>query len=111
MPFSKSFSSDCACFVFQTFCTKLVKQRILENISKCIKDKKVTGNNQHEFSKKKSCMISLIVFYDEMTGLVNEGRTVDFACLDFGKAFNTVSHNTLVDRLMNHQFDESVQAR
>lgn len=56
-------------------------------------------------------MTNLIVFYDEMTGLVNEGRTMDFACLDFGKAFNTVSHNTLVDRLMNHQFDESVQAR
>lgn len=35
--------------------------------------------------KGKSCLANLIDFCSEMTGLVDEGKTVDIVCLDFSE--------------------------
>ncbi|KAK4826839.1 hypothetical protein QYF61_011647 [Mycteria americana] len=48
-----------------------------------MKDKKVIRSSQRGFTKGKSCLTNLIIFCDEMTGLVDEGRAVDTVCLDF----------------------------
>ena len=71
-----------------------------------MKDKKVIGSSQHGFTKGKSCLISMITFYDETTGLVDEGRAVDIVYLDFHKAFDTVSHKILKEKLMKYWLDE-----
>ena len=44
-------------------------------------------------------MTNLITFYDEMTGLVDEGTAVDIVYLDFRKASDTVSHKILLEKL------------
>ena len=41
-----------------------------------------------------------------MAGWLDEGRAVDVVYLDFSKAFNTVSHNTLTDKLRKCGLDE-----
>ncbi|GAB0206737.1 mitochondrial enolase superfamily member 1 [Grus japonensis] len=46
---------------------KVMKQTFLEAIPKHRKDKVVTGNSQHGFTKGKLCPTNLITFYDEMT--------------------------------------------
>ncbi|KAK4806176.1 hypothetical protein QYF61_001099 [Mycteria americana] len=56
----------------------------------------------HEFTKGKSCLTNMITFYDEMTGLVDEGRAVDIVYLDFRKAFDTVSPKILIEKLMKY---------
>ncbi|KAK4828527.1 hypothetical protein QYF61_026949 [Mycteria americana] len=57
-------------------------------------------------SKGKSCLTNLINFYNEMTGLEDEGRAVDIIYLDFSKAFDTVSHKILIDKMMKYGLGE-----
>ena len=40
--------------------------------------------------KGRSCLLSLIPCYDQVTCLVYEGKAVDIIHLDFSKAFDTV---------------------
>ena len=52
----------------------------------------------------RSCLRNLISFYDKVTCLVDEGEAVDVIYLDFTKAFDTVCHNILVEKLAAHGF-------
>lgn len=42
-----------------------------------MRDGKDIGSSQHEFMKRKSCLTNLVAFLDEMTGMVDDGRTRD----------------------------------
>ena len=50
-------------------------------------------------------MTNLISFYDQVTHLVEEGKAVDVVYVDFSKAFNTVSHSILLEKLVDHGLD------
>jgi len=52
--------------------------------------------------KGRSCLANLISFCDQVTHLVDEGRAVDVICRDFRKAFDTVSHSILLEKLAAH---------
>jgi len=85
---------------------KMMEQLFLDVLTKQVEEKKVIRSTQHGFAKGKSYLANLIAFYDGMSGWVDEGRAVDVAYLDFGKAFDAVSHNILIGKLRKHGVDE-----
>jgi len=55
--------------------------------------------------KGRSCLTSLISFYDQLTCLVDEGKAVDVIYLDFSKAFDSVPHSILLEKRAAHGLD------
>jgi len=50
-------------------------------------------------------LTNLISFYDQVAHLVDERKAVDVIYLDFSKAFDTVPHNILLEKLNAHGLD------
>ena len=56
---------------------------------------KLINPSQHGFLKARSCLTSLLCFFEEITKWVEEGSPVDVIYLDFPKAFDKVPHQIL----------------
>lgn len=68
-------------------------------------DKKATGRSHYVFMKGNLCLTNSIAFYDEMTGLVDEGVAVGGVYLNFSKAFDTISHDIWMSKMMKYGLD------
>ena len=58
-----------------------------------------------------SCLTNLILFRDKLTCLADDSKAVDVIYLDFSKAFDTVPHNILMEKLAAHGLDGVCSAR
>lgn len=65
----------------------------------------MVGNSQQRYIFCKSSLTDLTTFYDKMPGFSDYETVVDMIFFDFTKAFNIVSHNTLISKLGCHRLD------
>ena len=61
------------------------------------------NQNQHGFLPRKSCTTQMVDFVDTLSSSINENIRVDTVYFDFAKAFDSVNHDIILNKL-NHQF-------
>ena len=75
----------------------------------CIKDllmlkcEHLIKDNQHGFRSEKSCLTQLLPFVDKLSEALNNQSRVDVVYFDFAKAFDSVNHDLILQKL-KHNF-------
>ena len=76
----------------------VIRDRIVEHLEKnnLIKD------SQHGFRRNRSCLTNLLDFFHDMFTNNDKHKAVDIIYLDFQKAFDSVPHKRLLEKLRAH---------
>ena len=78
---------------------KLMEHIIVSHVRGHIEQYKLVHPNQHGFTKKRHCESQLIVTTHDLLTRLDHKEIVDMAVLDFSKAFDTVPHQRLLNKL------------
>jgi len=84
---------------------KIMEWFILSWLTEHVKNNRGIRLSQHGFMKGRSRLTNLIFFYDQVTHLVDEGKSMDVIYPDFSKTFDTVPHSILLEKLAAHGLD------
>ena len=82
------------CLIMKQF-ENIIRKRIMEKCEHLI------NASQHGFLPHKSCTTQMVGFNDSLALAMNENKHTDVIYFDFAKAFDTVNHDILLDKLKN----------
>ena len=81
---------------------KLFETIITNRIVAHLEERKLLKNSQHGFRRNRSCLTNLLEFFNTVISDVDEYKAYDVIYLDFQKAFDTVPHQRLLEKLRAH---------
>ena len=79
--------------------SKVMESVIRDGITAHLVETEQLNHAQHGFVHKRSCTTQLLISLDSWTRALEEGLPVDVAYLDFSKAFDSVPHRRLIQKL------------
>ena len=89
--------------------SKLMEHVVCKHIRNHLDRYKVLSPFQHGFRAKHSCETQLLVTTHDIASLHDESLQVDIGVLDFSKAFDTVPHKRLSNKLKHYGIDGNIQ--
>ena len=78
---------------------KILESFVREKLICFLKDNKLLSGNQFGFLGQRSTILQLLNYLDYCAEAVSKGLSVDSIYLDFQKAFDTVPHRRLIEKL------------
>lgn len=87
---------------------KIIEHVIYKALMKHLLDYDLLTKTQHGFRKGFSCTTQLLEFYNDLVSEIDLGGQTDCIFLDFSKAFDTVSHPLLLEKLRIFNIDERI---
>ena len=80
-------------------CSKMFERLISHAITEYLEVNKILTSEQFGFRTGRSVEDQLLLTYGDITGWVNAGCAVDMILFDFSKAFDTINHCMLLEKL------------
>jgi len=89
---------------------KLLEHIIFHHIMGHLNQHHILSDYQHGFRTKHSCETQLVTTIDDLAKSLDNGKQVDMLILDFSKAFDTVAHQRLINKLDNYGITNNVKS-
>jgi hypothetical protein len=87
--------------------SKIIEHVINHNIREHLDNHNLLTDLQHGFRKHYSCESQLLTTLFDFVTNANDNLQTDVLALDFSKAFDTVSHNKLIDKLDHYKLHKN----
>ena len=78
---------------------KVIERIVVAELNNYLVENKIISNEQFGFQQGKSVEEQLLLTYNKITKWYDEGFPVDLIMFDFAKAFDTVNHKILMQKL------------
>ena len=89
---------------------KVLESILRDNIVNHLNTHTLLVQSQHGFTKGKSYLTNLLLFLEDITKAIDEGKPYDVIYLDFAKAFDKVPHQRLLHKIESHGISGNVAA-
>ena len=87
---------------------KVLESFVTDEIRKYMESNNLFDKCQHGFRNKRSCVTQLLEVLNDFSKMVENGDCIDVIYLDFSKAFDTVPHQRLINKLKAYGIEHNI---